>query len=91
MTLGRRLFVDPSSEASRQEPGAPMLTPREKEILKLLCGGKSNKEIGHALDISRFTVKSHLKSIFFKMGVNDRTQASVTALRQGLVDLDNLA
>ncbi|MBI3995033.1 MAG: response regulator transcription factor, partial [Nitrospirae bacterium] len=61
------------------------LTSREKEILQTLAGGASNKEIGHALNISEHTVKIHLKNILKKLHMNNRIQAAVYAHQQGLV------
>jgi two-component system NarL family response regulator len=63
------------------------LTGRELEVLELIVGGRSNKEIGSALGISEATVKSHINSILGKLGVTDRTQAATTALQRGLVHL----
>jgi two-component system NarL family response regulator len=57
------------------------------EVLELIVGGRSNKEIGTALGISEATVKSHINSILGKLGVTDRTQAATTALQRGLVHL----
>jgi two-component system, NarL family, response regulator LiaR len=61
------------------------LTHRETEILRLLAQGQSNKEIAQSLRISDGTVKSHLSSIFTKIGVTSRTQAVLYAIRIGLV------
>ncbi len=66
----------------------PELSPRERVLLQKLCHGNSNKEIGAALGISEDTVKGHLKSIFSKLGVSDRTQAVIAALQHGIVHLD---
>lgn len=66
----------------------PELSPRERLLLQELCHGNSNKEIGSALGISEDTVKGHLKSIFSKLGVSDRTQAVIAALQHGIVHLD---
>ncbi|MGZ8900027.1 MAG: response regulator [Limisphaerales bacterium] len=66
----------------------PEITPRELEALKLIVKGKSNKEIASALSITEETVKGHLKSLFLKLEVNDRTQAAITALQRGFVHLD---
>jgi DNA-binding NarL/FixJ family response regulator len=57
------------------------LTPRESDVLKQVAGGKSNKEIADALDISQETVKEHVQNILRKIGVVDRTQAAVWAIR----------
>jgi DNA-binding NarL/FixJ family response regulator len=64
------------------------LTGREQQVLELIVGGKSNKEIGTALKISEATVKSHINSLLSKLGVTDRTQAATTAIQRGLVHLD---
>lgn len=63
------------------------LTPREREILDLVAKGASNKEIAHQLCIEEKTVKNHMSNIFAKLHVNDRTQALIVAIRQGLVQL----
>jgi DNA-binding NarL/FixJ family response regulator len=71
--------------ASRASGG--QLTPREKGVLSLLVEGKSNKEIGVALDISEATIKSHVSVILMKLSAADRTQAVVIALRRGLLHI----
>lgn len=63
------------------------LSPREMEILGLVIQGMSNKEIAHHLEISHQTVKNHMTAILGKLGVADRTQAAVYALRHGWVPL----
>lgn len=63
------------------------LSKREIEVLKLVAIGMFNKEIGKKLGISERTVKNHLSSIFKKIDSNDRTQAAVFAIRNGLVDI----
>jgi two-component system NarL family response regulator len=64
------------------------LTAREQEVLLLLVKGRSNKEIAGALFISEETVKSHLKTLFGKLGVRDRTDAAISAIRHGIVHLE---
>ena len=61
------------------------LTQRESEVLRQLALGLTNKEIAQALHISYETVKEHVQHILRKVGVSDRTQASVWAVRKGLV------
>lgn len=61
------------------------LTQRESEVLRQLAHGLTNKEIGQALGISYETVKEHVQHILRKIGVNDRTQAAVWAVRKNLV------
>jgi two-component system NarL family response regulator len=63
------------------------LTSRELEVLALLVRGRSNKEIAVKLFISETTVKGHLRSVFTKLNVLSRTEATTTALRRGLVQL----
>ena len=61
------------------------LSPRETDILTLIAGGLSNKEIARSLYIGPETVKSHLKSVFTKLGVEKRAQAVSRAQTLGLV------
>ncbi len=61
------------------------LTQRESEVLRQMAFGLTNKEIAQALGISYETVKEHVQHILRKVGVSDRTQAAVWAVRQGLV------
>ncbi len=61
------------------------LTAREKDILKLVASGKSNKEIADELVLSIHTVKNHLKNILQKLCVEDRTQAAILAIKENLV------
>lgn len=63
------------------------LSGREMEILRLVVAGMSNKEIAYALGISHQTVKNHITALLSKLGVADRTQAAVYALRRGWVPL----
>ncbi len=63
------------------------LSAREMEILRLVVAGMSNKEIAYHLGISHQTVKNHITAILSKLGVADRTQAAVYALRRGWVPL----
>lgn len=61
------------------------LTERELEVLKLIVGGKSNKEIAQALGVSNHTAKAHVANIIQKLAVDDRTQVAVKALKDGIV------
>jgi len=63
------------------------LSEREQQVLELVATGKSNKAIAAALEITEATVKGHMTNILGKLGVTDRTQAVITALRRGLVHL----
>lgn len=61
------------------------LTPREREVLKLMTSGISNREIAHALRLGEGTVRNHVSNIFSKLGVTDRTRAVLHALEKQLV------
>jgi DNA-binding NarL/FixJ family response regulator len=79
--------VDTASRLQRDEfwPGARQgLTQRESEILSFMVTGLSNRGIANKLVIGDETVKSHLRSIYRKLGVSDRTNAVATALREGI-------
>jgi DNA-binding CsgD family transcriptional regulator len=77
-----------SVQARPAGPGAvgEALTPREREVLRLLVEGLTNREIGERLYLSPDTVKDHVREIMAKLGAADRTQAAVIAIRVGLVD-----
>ncbi len=63
------------------------LTGREVEILRLVSIGKANKQVASELGLSEETVKGHLKSVFAKLGVADRTHAVTVAARRGIIEL----
>lgn len=64
------------------------LTEREITVLRLVADGKTNKEIANSLDLSEKTVKNHVRNIFHKLQVYDRTQAAILAIRKGIIDLE---
>ena len=64
------------------------LSPREVEVLTFLAKGLSNKQIQSHLNISVYTVRNHLCTVFEKLGAEDRTHAVVIALREGLIELE---
>ncbi len=64
------------------------LSPREVEVLQEVAGGNSNKEIANSLDLSEKTIKNHLRNIFSKMKVDDRTKAAIKGIQEGFIDLN---
>ena len=74
-------LAGPAGEAPRDA-----LTPREREVLALIARGLSNKRIARELGVSEKTVKAHVGHVLAKLGVSDRTQAAVLAVRSGLAD-----
>jgi len=71
-------------DASESHPLAEKLSPRELQVLKGLTEGKSNKEIARDLDITEPTVKLHMKTLYRKLDVANRTQAALVAREAGL-------
>jgi DNA-binding NarL/FixJ family response regulator len=68
------------------QPAGAELTAREREVLAEVARGRSNREIARTLAVSEKTVKTHVSAILGKLGVQDRTQAALHAVRTGLVD-----
>ena len=79
----RAAFAAPQASAS---PGAPSLSPVERELLLLLADGLNNKQISEQLRCSLGTVKNYLQHIFSTLQVSDRTRAVVEAIRLGLIE-----
>lgn len=75
-------FRQPKPEAAPHED----LTEREMEVLRLIASGKSNQEVADELFIGIKTVKFHVTNVLAKLGVEDRTQAAIYAVRHGLVE-----
>jgi two-component system NarL family response regulator len=65
----------------------PNLTPRELDVLRLVSRGRTNKEMASAMFISEETVKTHMKSLFQKLGVHDRAEAVSVSLQRGIIRL----
>lgn len=76
--------LNPTSRRADLNP-EESLTDRESEILRLMTGGYSNREIAEAFDISEGTVKNHVSNILSKLGVRDRTRAVLKAIQHGYV------
>ena len=81
MPVLKRVAHDARSSGSRRD-----LSPRELQILESLAEGQSNKTIAHRLSLSEETVKSHLRSLYEKLGAADRAHAVSIALRQRLIE-----
>jgi DNA-binding NarL/FixJ family response regulator len=77
--------VDRLRNAFESLPSPDPLTEREIEVVRLMAGGYSNREIAHALGTAEGTIKNHVSSILSKMGVRDRTRAVLKALEAGLL------
>lgn len=73
-------------ETKQQDNAHEELTEREMEVLRLIAEGKSNQEIADTLFIGVKTVKFHVTNLLAKLGVEDRTQAAIYALKNGLMD-----
>jgi DNA-binding NarL/FixJ family response regulator len=80
-----RRLSDLSGDGLTNHPSVRVLTAREVEIVRYVAAGMSNKEIASRLVYSEKTVKNYLSIIFQKLGIRDRTQAAIFALRQGLI------
>ena len=90
MRLLRRLATDAGPREPSVPPPAPVtlaavLSPREVETLRLIASGRTNRQIARELMVSLSTVKTHVQRIIKKLGVSDRTQASVKAIEMGLL------
>ena len=85
--VARKLMEQVSQPAARQEPPGAALTPRELEVLRLIASGMSNKEIARELVLNERTVKGHVSNILSKLGLADRTQAALYAVREGIVPM----
>lgn len=79
------LLSRPAATIALVKPAGPHLSPREREILRLLTDGYTNEEIADRLTCAPATVKTHLLHLFRKLGVRDRVSAAVAALRGDLI------
>ena len=86
----RLLRAGTRARTDAEAPREP-LTEREAEVVRLMAGGYSNKEIAHALGTAEGTIKNHVSSILAKFGVRDRTRAVLKALEAGLLHCPDVA
>jgi predicted ATPase/DNA-binding CsgD family transcriptional regulator len=85
--------ADPRERGAAARPGARVpdsgppfgLTPREREVLRLLAEGRTDREIGEELSIGTRTVETHVANLFAKLGVNTRAEAAAVSIRRGIV------
>ncbi|THD83668.1 response regulator transcription factor [Aliigemmobacter aestuarii] len=79
------LMAPAANTVETRGPTGAALTPRETEVLRLLCAGQSNKEIARELQLQEMTVKLHVKALFRKIEARNRTHAAMIARENGLV------
>ena len=86
--VAARLMEEVASDGRFDRPD-DVLTAREREVIGLIARGRANKAIALELGVSEKTVKSHVSNIFGKLGLTDRTQAALYAVRHGIASLDD--
>jgi DNA-binding NarL/FixJ family response regulator len=86
--VGKKYIPSEVAEILSENIGNEELTPSEQTVLRMIVGAMTNKEIAFALDVSENTVKTHVKNIFGKLNVSDRTAAATLAIKRGLVRID---
>ncbi|MBD2463082.1 response regulator transcription factor [Oscillatoria sp. FACHB-1407] len=84
---GRKYIPAEVGARLAERMSSPQLTERERQVLTLLCEGKSNQDIASALHVSEGTIKFHINGILRKLNVSDRTQAVLVALKRGIANL----
>jgi len=85
VAAGRRYLCSTASICIADSLALPALTARESEVLALVSRGRNNKEVARLLKISVGTIKSHMRSLFFKLGARCRTEAMWIASQRGLI------
>lgn len=85
--IGKAASHDPAAPPAPSSGGttdfAQTLTPRETEVLQSICQGRTNKEIARELGLSEPTIKLHVKTLYRRLGVSNRTQAAMVAQSKG--------
>ncbi|MDQ3062273.1 MAG: response regulator transcription factor [Acidobacteriota bacterium] len=85
---GKKYLQTEVANALSENFGQEELTRTERKILQAIVAGKANKKIAFDLNVSENTVKTHVKNVFEKLGVSDRTSAATLAIKRGLVRVD---
>ncbi len=85
VAAGKKYIPSDIAEILSENIGSEELTATETRVLQQIVAGKSNKEIAYDLNISENTVKTHVKNVFEKLQVSDRTSAATLAIKRGLV------
>lgn len=83
---GKKYIPPEVGEKLAERMSRPQLTQREQQVLELIAQGKSNSEIAEALHLSESSIKYHANHVFSKLGVSDRTQAALLAVKKGMVN-----
>jgi two-component system, NarL family, response regulator LiaR len=87
----RKLMTQVAAQpASGNQANGPHLTDREQEVIRLVAQGRNNREIADLLVISEKTAKAHISNILGKLGLDDRTQMAIYAIKHGLVKPEQL-
>ncbi|MCG3114092.1 MAG: response regulator transcription factor [Candidatus Manganitrophus sp. SA1] len=91
-SIARKILGEFSQLEPEQVKKAPRqmynLSGREVDVLRRVAKGKTNKEIASELHLSEKTIKNHVRNIFHKMGVYDRTEAAMKGVQEGIIDLE---
>jgi DNA-binding NarL/FixJ family response regulator len=88
VNAGKTYFAGRVAAMLNSPLNRPDLSSREVEVLELVVPGLTNKQIAVALGVSEFTVKNHIRNILSKLAAEDRTQAVVLGIQQGVIHLD---
>jgi two-component system NarL family response regulator len=87
---GKRYLSPAVAQKLRERGPRAAITTRELEILRFVAKGKTNRQIGEQLSISQITVRNHVNSLIAKLQAQDRTDAAVSALKLGLLHLEDI-
>ena len=87
---GKMLAMAAGTMPRPVESSTPVIRPRERQILLLIARGLSNADIAAELYLSEGTIRNYASALFNRIGVQDRTQAAIAALRYGIISLDEI-